>query len=646
MRTLSIDIETYSSVDLRQSGVYAYSASPDFTILLFGYAFDEAPARVVDLAQGERIPPDVMDALRDPGVLKTAYNANFERTCLAAYLKQAMPPEQWRCTAVQGSAAGLPGSLELAGRALGLPEDKQKLSTGKALIRYYCTPAKGGTRRTPQDHPERWEQFKEYNRQDVEAERDIKRQLAGYELPPEEQRLWELDQRINDRGVRVDLPLIHQAIRGDQDNAEKRMEEARKETGLSNPGSVAQLKKWIESETGVFVESLNKDKISAVIQQCGSEKVTRVLELRKEMSKTSVKKYAAMEKAVCPDGRIRGLLQFYGGRTGRWAGRLVQVQNLPRNREKDLALARELAREGDFSSLELLFGSIPDLLSQLVRTAFIPSKGCRFIVSDFSAIEARVIAWLADEDWVLNVFRTHGKIYEATASQMFRIPLDRIAKGRPEYEYRQKGKVATLALGYQGGVGALIQMKALEQGLTEEELPGIVSRWRRANPHIVRLWREVENAAIEALDGGEVHLRHGLIFRCARNRLEIRLPSGRKLAYLRPRLDAGPYGGVQLTYEGMRQDKRQWQRLPTYGGKLVENIVQATARDCLAHAMLRLDQEGHRIVFHVHDEVILDNPEGVSSAEEVSQRMGEPIPWAPGLPLRADAYETAFYKKD
>jgi len=957
---LSCDIETYSSVDLGKSGVYAYTEAPDFEILLFGYAFDDEPVQVVDLASGEPLPHHVLQALTDPNVIKTAFNANFERTCISKHFGYPMPPWQWRCTQVHALTLGLPIHLEGAAKAMKLKQ--QKDTAGKLLIRYFsmpCKPTKTNGRRTknrPEHAPEKWEQFKAYCRQDVEVEREIRKALERFPVPPIEQRLWELDQRINDSGVQINPILVANAITCDTQYQERLIKEAAKLTGLDNPKSVAQLKKWLLEAEGLEVESLNKDSIPELLKQTESETVKRVLELRQEMAKTSVKKYMAMDRARCRDNRIRGLLQFYGAnRTGRWAGRLVQVQNLPQNKLPDLDLARQLLIAGEYETLELLYDSVPVVLSQLIRTAFISAEGHRFIVADFSAIEARVIAWYANEKWRLDVFNTHGKIYEASASAMFKVPIEEITKGNP---LRQKGKVAELACiaegqlvltntglvpienitlqhkvwdgmefikheglifkgvrevmtyegltatpdhlvwveeqsepirfedvassgahllrtgvgrqairmgrdyqpgkemetglercsstdpmcqlwgspmdaarqpdqrnikrmpnllttktntemvrqeangcqtalhqperqklcqlrsqrdripfqfdsgsrtldnrefrtpierfgvrqnrhkwplrtgkypiypqtskpgqqtfnditgmeskrvavctecsyqetipgndqrgnnrgsqtgcerqteklagnrrkvkvydilnagprhrftvsnclvhncGYQGGPGALISMGALKMGLKEEELPKIIRSWRQANPHIVQFWYDVERAAIEAVrDKTAVHLHHGLVFSYESGIMFIRLPSGRRLAYVRPRIEIDErFNKPVLTYEGMDQTTKQWARLNTYGGKLVENIVQATARDCLAEAMLRVDAAGYRIVMHVHDEVVLEVPHGSSgSLEEVCEIMGQPIKWAPGLPLRADGFEADYYKKD
>lgn len=649
MKLLSIDIETYSSVDLIKSGVYAYCESSDFEILLFAFAVDDEEVRIVDLASGERIPDEILKAMTDPAIIKTAYNANFERTCLAKYFHQPMPPNQWRCSSVHALMLGLPGYLDGVAKCLRLKE--QKLKEGKALIRYFSVPCKptkvngGRTRNLLEHDPDKWATFRDYCKQDVEVERQIRKKLEAFPIPKIEQKLWELDQKINDEGVLIDNNLVTNAIQADKAFQDELFEEAVHLTGLENPNSPAQLKGWLLNQ-GLEVDSLAKKNVEALMSDVEKPEVKRLLELRQAMSKTSVKKYEAMERSICPDQRIRGLLQFYGAnRTGRWAGRLVQVHNLPRNSLKDLQIARDLLKTGNYDTLELLFESVSDVLSQLIRTAFIPSKGHRFVVADFSAIEARVIAWLAGERWRMDVFQSHGKIYEASAAQMFRVPIETIYKGSP---LRQKGKIAELALGYGGSKGALMQMGALEMGLTEDELPDLVSAWREANPNIVKFWWGIEAAAIKAVkEKVVVKMQYGLTFHYTKGILFITLPSGRSLAYVRPRIGVDErFGKEQLTYEGTEQGSKQWGRIPTYGGKLTENIIQAIARDCLAVSMLRLDEAGYRINFHVHDEVILDVPIETGSMEEVENIMGQPIDWAPGLPLGADSFETFYYKKD
>ena len=652
MSVLNIDLETYSSVDLKKCGVYAYTASPDFEILLFAYSLNNEPVQVVDIASGEKVPHEVMMMLEDPNVIKTAYNANFERTCIRKFFRIDTDPDQWRCTAVHAATLGLPPSLGEVARVFGLPDDKQKMGIGYSLIRYFCIPCKptkingGRTRNLPEHDPEKWKTFKEYCRQDVVTEQTIREKLMRFPVPADEQALWSLDQRINDRGIRVDRTLATKAIECDKQYGERLIEEAVKLTGLENPKSVAQIKKWLLDNEGEEVESLNKKSIPKLMEKVESDAAKRVLELRQEMAKTSTKKYEAMLRSILPDDRIKGILQFYGAnRTGRWAGRLVQVHNLPQNKLPDLADVRDLVRTGRFDLVELLYDSVPYVLSQLIRTAFIPDASRRFIIADFSAIEARVIAWIAGEDWRMEVFRTHGKIYEASAAQMFHVPVESITKGNP---LRQKGKIAELALGYQGGKGALITMGALDMGLDEEELPSLVNAWRSANQRIVKFWYVMEEAAIRAVrDKTRVPVCKGAEFSYESSILFMKLPSGRRLAYVRPKIERDErFGKDGLTYEGVDQDTKKWSRLKTYGGKLTENCVQAIARDCLAVSMLRLDKAGHEIVMHVHDETILNEPKERDTLQEVVEIMGLPIRWAPGLPLRADAFESEFYKKD
>ncbi|MEJ9220680.1 DNA polymerase [Paenibacillus glucanolyticus] len=649
MTLLQIDLETYSSVDIKKSGVYPYVEAPDFEILLFAYAWDDDPVKVIDLTDFEELPDDVMTALTDPGIIKTAFNANFERTALAKHLGVPMPPEQWRCSSVHALTLGLPG--DLAGVAKVLKVDEQKDSAGKALIKYFSTPCKptkvngGRTRNLPYHDPEKWQQYKEYNRQDVEAERAVRKMIEKYEISEFEHKLWALDQKINDIGIQLHPELDTRAIECDEAFKIRTVQEAKELTGLDNPNSPAQLKAWLEEEEGIQIDGLTKDTIPGLIKEAKSEKVKTMLKLRQQLSKTSVKKFEAMQRARCQDGRVRGLLQFYGAnRTGRWAGRLVQVQNLPQNKLPDLDLARDLLLAGDYELLEMLFGAPPFVLSQLIRTAFIPSPGCRFIVSDFSAIEARVIAWLAGETWRLEVFKTHGKIYEASAAQMFHLSLDEITK-----DLRQKGKIAELALGYGGAVGALEQMGALKMGLSQDELPPLVKTWRAANPKITQLWWDVDRAAMTAVQERRmIKMQYGLTFYCEGGYLFIRLPSGRRLAYVNPRIVDGKFDKPALVYDGVDQTKKTWGKIDTYGPKLVENIVQAISRDCLAVSMLRLDAAGFETRMHVHDEVIVDEPydNGRDSLNEITEIMGQPIEWAPGLPLRAEAFETDFYKKD
>lgn len=645
---LSIDIETYSPVDLKSAGVYKYAEHPDFDILLFAYAFDDEPVKCVTPSE---IPYEVEKALLDPAITKRAFNAAFERICLSAYYGEDFPAEQWECTMVAAARMGLPLSLEQVAKVLKLSQ--QKDTEGRNLIRYFsmpCKPTKTNgmrTRNLPEHDPVKWQKFTGYCTQDVEVERAISNKLQPFLIVPvKEKLLYILDQNINDRGVFVDQQLIRNAIAIDSAYKDTLFTESAEITSLSNPNSVAQLKAWLSEETGADVSSLTKEAILEMLKATDSEEVERVLRIRQEMAKTSVKKYDAMLEAVGANGRIRGLLQFYGAnRTGRWAGRMVQVQNLPQNHLNDLDLARECVLDIDSDMLGILFGNVPDTLSQLVRTAFIPAPDCIFLVADFSAIEARVIAWLAAEKWRLEVFATHGKIYEASAAQMFRVPIESVTKGST---LRQKGKISELALGYGGGVGALDKMGAAKMGLTPDELQPLVTAWRNANPAIVRLWKTVELAALKAIrEGGRVHIERGVSFLCSNGMLFITLPSGRSLCYVRPKIVDGKFGDA-ITYEGMNQSTKQWERVDTYGGKLVENIVQAIARDCLAESMLRLDEAGYPIVMHVHDEVIIEVMEQDEEhyLADACTIMSETINWAPGLLLRADGYVTAYYRKD
>lgn len=648
MRELSIDIETYSSVDLIESGVYRYVNAPDFKILLFAYAFDDEEVKLIDVELGGSLPDDVLLALKNESIIKTAYNANFERTCIQKFYNLYLNIKSWACSAVAAAELGLPQNLAGVAEALGLAE--QKDARGKALINFFskpCKPTKANgmrERNLPEHDPEKWQTFKDYCIQDVVVEREIKRKISRFPLHSFEQRLWAYDQRICDRGVGVDINFAQNAIGYSEQFNNKCFNKAQKLTGLDNPNSVAQLKQWIQDETGELIDSLGKEKLKELYDNSKSLRVKEVLRLRSLMAKTSVTKYEAMLRSVCPDNRIRGLLQFYGAnRTGRWAGRIVQVQNLPQNHLRDLEYARELVAEGDYELFEMLFGNVPQALSELIRTAFIPSPGRRFIVADFSAIEARVIAYLAGEHWRLEVFSTHGKIYEASAAQMFKVPVESIKKGDP---LRQKGKIAELALGYGGSVGALISMGALKMGLEEEELKPLVDMWRDSNKKITAYWKIVERAAMDAIKDKPSNIGKGISFTKQSGILFIGLPSGRRLAYVKPEIGTNQFGSPSISYMGMNQTTKKWERVETFGGKLVENIVQAFARDCLAESIMRLEDRGFEVNFHVHDEVILDVPFGESSADEVSKIMGEPIDWAPGLPLRADAYECSFYMKD
>lgn len=663
---LSLDLETYSSVPIDKAGLYKYALSPDFEILLFGYSLDGAPVQVVDLTD----PRNALDYktipwLFDPDCIKHAFNAAFEWFCLSRHF--GLTPERsqawlssWRDTQLHSLYCGYPASLDAAGRALGLPEDKRKLATGKALIKYFCVPCAptksngNRTRNLPRHDPDKWDLFKEYNAQDVVTEMEIDRRLSAFPIPDELQRQWELDQRINLRGVAVDPALVDGALWCGDTVAAQLREEAVQISGLDNPNSVAQLTQWLQEETGEELQDLRKDTVAGLLAQgVSSDAATRMLEIRQELGKTSTKKYNALETCVCADGRVRGLMQFYGAnRTGREAGRLVQVQNLPRTYLKALPLARQLVKDRNLDGIRLCYGRIPAMLSQLVRTAFISADEKLFVDADFSAIEARVIAWLAGEQWVLNVFKTHGKIYEATASQMFGVPMEKIVKGEPEYAFRQKGKVATLALGYQGGPGALIKMGALDNGLTEDELPDIVTRWRTANPHIVQFWYDVETAATNAVCYGMKSAVRGILF--ARegdpaNGLDfmtITLPSGRKLYYSNPHIGQNRFEHDSLCFYGMDQTSKKWTVIETYGGKLVENITQAVARDCLFYAMEALEAAGYPIVFDIHDEVVIEVPADKANLEKVVEIMSRPIPWAPDLPLGADGWTGEYFRKD
>lgn len=660
MDHLSIDLETFSSVPIAKAGAQKYIASPDFEILLFAYSLNGAPSVCCDIAQGELLPDWVLDALCDPQCLKHAYNAAFEWGCLSKFMGRQLPPEQWRCTMFHGLYAGYPAGLDAAGRALGLPEDKRKLSTGKALIRYFCVPctptkSNGGRRRNLPNHdPGRWELFKEYNAQDVTTEMEIERRLSLITVPDWLQRQWETDLLINARGVAVDMEMVNGALEIGATVREWLTQEAVRISGLSNPNSVQQLSAWLEQETGEEVTDLRKDTVAKMIAQAPDiPEVQRMLEIRQELGKTSTKKYDAIEQAVCPDGRVRGLLQFYGAnRTGRWAGRLVQVQNLPRTYTQPLELARNLVKQRKLDNLRLIYGSVPDTLSQLIRTAFVASDGNVLIDADFSAIEARVISWLAGEQWRLEVFKTHGKIYEASASQMFGVPIERIKKGNPEYALRQKGKVAELALGYQGGAGALINMGALDMGIPEDDLPDIVQRWRDTNKRICDLWYKMNSAAVEAISTGCSVGVGRLLVSCEYDAaheveyLTVLLPSGRKLYYNSPQIGENKWGGPSISYMGMDQTTKKWKRIETYGGKLVENCVQAVARDCLAQAIENLEKEGLPVVFHIHDEVVIDCRADTATLDDVVDIMSRPIPWAPGLPLNADGWVGGFFKKD
>lgn len=658
---LSIDLETFSSVPITKAGAQKYVQSPDFQILLFAYSLDGAPVQIIDLAQGETLPPWLAAALTDPAYIKHAYNAPFEIGCLSKFMGP-LPLDQWRCTMIHGLYCGYPAGLEAMGRALGLPDDKQKLSTGKALIRYFCVPCaptktNGGRKRNLPHHDlSRWQLFREYCMGDVITEMEVLRRLSGFPVPDAVQRQWQTDLVINTRGVRVDMDLVHGALSIGGTTRQQLMEEAVRLSGLDNPNSLKQLTRWLEEELDEELTDLRKETVSRLLGgNVESDNARRMLELRQELGKTSTKKYNAIEAAVCTDGRVRGLLQFYGAnRTGRWAGRLVQVQNLPRTYVEPLPLARDLIKRKDTTKLRVLYGSVPDTLSQMIRTSFVASPGRVLVDADFSSIEARVISWLAGEHWRLEVFRTHGKIYEASASQMFGVPLERIKKGNPEYALRQRGKVAELALGYQGSVGAMRQMDSGHQldELSDEEVKDIVNRWRDTNKSIRNLWYAMEAAALSVVQNGtqagvngillarEIDPANGLDF------LTIRLPGGRKLYYAHPALGVNQWGKPSLRYQGMDQTTKKWKPIETYGGKLVENVVQAIARDCLAEAIERLEVLGYEVVFHVHDEVVIDCPAEQADLDRVAAIMSQPLPWAPDLPLGADGWVGDFYKKD
>lgn len=648
MKHLSIDLETFSATDLTKAGVYRYAEDPAFQILLFGYSIDGALARVIDLASGEQIPDEILAALTDAGVVKSAFNAAFERICLSAHLRRHHPdllgegfldPAQWHCTMVWAASLGLPMSLDGVAKALRL--DVQKDQAGKRLIRHFTIPDKDGGRVGPGDDPVAWMEFVSYNQADVDVEVALGRRLAKHPMPESEWATYALDQRINDRGVRIDTVLAANAVTADTAHRETRLARGQQLTGLDNPNSPVQLKEWLAAR-GCKLESLTKAEVEQALTTATGD-VAEVLRLRQELAKSSVKKYQAMLTVAGSDERARGLIQYMGaGRTGRFAGRLIQVQNLPRNHMSDLATARKLLRDGDSQTLELLYDPLPDTLSQLIRTAFIPSQGCRFIVADFSAIEARVIAWLAGETWRLDLFRQGGDIYCQSATQMFGVP---VAKHGPNADLRQKGKIAELACGFGGSTGALKNMGALNMGLAEEDLPGLVDAWRQANPAIVSLWWDIESAAVQTITTRQPTMTGTISMRYASGCLFIRLPSGRELTYPRARIGQNKFGRDSIVFDGVDQT-RKWGPVETYGGKLTENIVQATARDLLAHAMHAIDAAGHRIVMHIHDEAVIDEPAGGASVDEIVALMTKGPAWTDGLPLNADGYECAFYMKD
>lgn len=668
---LSIDLETYSEVSIGKAGSYRYILDPSFEILLFAYSLDGMPVEVIDVASGQIIPLWLKNALKNPLYIKHAYNAAFEWFALSKYLGW-LPPDQWRDTMLHALYCGYPASLDAAGKAMGLPEDKKKLTTGKALIRYFCVPCKPSnangnrTRNLPKHDPDKWKLFKEYNGQDVVTEMEIDHRLSAFPVPAFVQKQWETDLQMNARGVAADMELVRGALVIGAIVKSRLMTEARQLSGLDNPNSIRQLAQWLTDATDSDAEitSITKETVATMLKQPQPANVQRMLEIRQELGKTSTKKYDALETCIADDGRVRGLLQFYGAnRTGRWAGRLVQVQNLPRTYTHPLPPARQLVKDRNIDGLRMMYGSINDTLSQLIRTAFVATPGNVLIDADFSAIEARVISWLAGQEWRLEVFRTHGKIYEASASQMFHVPIEKIKKGNPEYALRQRGKVAELALGYQGGVSAMRRMDVGHNldDLSDDEVKGIVDRWRETNSMIRDLWNIVDSAAITVItNGGAQTIRSEttdaiITLACeldvitGTRYMTILLPSGRKLYYPSPEIGVNRWGNPSVSYTGQNQTTKRWERVETYGGKLVENIVQAIARDCLAIAIENLEAQGLHVVFHIHDEVVIDTPAWADEdtmLETVTKIMTKPIPWAQALPLNADGWVDKFFKKD
>lgn len=657
---LFIDIETRSSVDLPKCGVYRYAESPDFQIQLLSYAYDDGPVNTLDLALGDEIPAQLERDIRDPGVRKWAWNCTFERICLSRHLSglggALLPPEGWYDDMVLAAVCGLPMSLGAAGAALGLPEDMAKDKAGKALIRFFANPCRitaanpEGWHR-PQDYPEKWAEYTAYNKQDVEAERNIHHILAAWAPTGEERRAWCMDQEINDRGVRIDRQLAENAVAMDGQYKEELTAQAVALTGMENPNSVAQIKDWLYEQEGIEVASLNKKVVADVVAQLSTDRAKQFMSLRKELSKSSTKKYEAMTRAMCRDGHAKGCFQFYGaGRTGRWAGRLVQLQNLSKNKMDDLDACRNLVRGGDYDTLSLLYGKVSSALSELVRTALIPEEGHRFIVCDYSAIEARVLAWISGEEWALEEFRGAGQIYEATGAMMFHVPKETIAKGGVNHDKRQAAKTAVLACGYGGNVNALKAFGADKMGMTEADMVETVDLWRQANSQACLLWKALERAAIRCVVHGteQVSRIGGIRFRMEKGILWMTLPSGRRIAYFGARYDESRYrrGSKTLSYMGRDQKTGKWTRSETWGGKITENLVQATARDCLRDAMLALSDAGFRIVAHIHDEVVISEPRDGRSLEDVAAIMGRELPWAPGLPLRGDGYYCDYYIKD
>lgn len=647
-RVLHIDLETYSDVDIGKCGAYRYVDSPNFEILLLAYAYDDEPVTVIDVAQKESWPMQVLDDILSSEVTKVAHNAAFERICLSKFLNTHLDPEAWHCTMVHALSLGFPASLADVGKALNLGEDKQKMAVGKRLITYFCKPCKQTqangqrTRNYPHHDLDKWNLFKEYNRQDVVTEQAIYERLMKFPLPDSEQQLYCLDQSINDYGIGVDTDLMDKVIGYSKDYEIKLRKECEDLTGGINIHSIVQLKQWLTEQEGRQIDSLTKDDVDQLLKLDLKPCSRRILELRQETGKTSVKKYEAFERSICSDGRIHGAFQFYGaGRTGRWAGRLIQPQNFPRNAFEDIALARQMVKDKQWNEIEMLYGSMNDVFSTLIRTLIVPPHGKTFAIADYSAIEARVVAWMADEKWRQDVFANGGDIYCMSATQMFGVPVEKHGQNS---HLRKKGKVAELACGYGGGVGALRKMGGEQMGLSEKEMDDIVKKWRRSSPHVVRLWRELGDAAIEAIDTRlKVRCRHGVSFKYAKGILFMQLPSGRSLAYVQPRFD-----GQELTYMGMNQTTRKWERTKTWGGKLTENLIQAIARDCLATSMQKIQKAGYHIVMHVHDEVIVEVPtdDAGGHLKRIEELMGEPIEWAPGLILTADGFTSEYYRKD
>ena len=649
MKKLSCDIETFSDVDLIRCGVYKYADSPNFEMLLFAYAVDDGDVHIIDIAGGEELPEEIIQAIKSDTVVKTAYNAQFERVCLSRYLKlpdgEYLNPQSWYCTAVQAAELALPLSLADVGSVLGL--ERQKMTEGKELIKYFCVPCKptksngNRTRNRPCHDINKWETFKKYCMRDVDVERQIADKLKMYPIRDEEHRLYVLDQIINDRGVLVVSELAEQAVKLNSIQTTVAVEQAYMITGLENPNSVTQLKQWLK-ENGVEIESLSKKAVKSLADETDGD-VSEMLKLRLLMAKTSVKKYEAVIRSVCSDNRVHGMMRFCGAnRTGRWSGNILQPQNLPQNHLPDLTLARDIVKDGDFEMLDMMFGNVPNVLSELIRTVLIPKPNHRFIVADFSAIEARVLAWIAGEQWRIDTFKNGGDIYCASASKMFKVPVE---KHGVNGELRQKGKISELACGYGGSVGALKNMGAVEMGVQENELQGLINDWRNANPHIVRFWYEVGNAAMKAIKEKTTVPLGKLVFAYERGILFIRLPSGRRLSYIKPRIGTNRFGGDSITYMGINSAKK-WDRLETFGGKLTENIVQGTARDLLANALINAANAGYDTVFHVHDEIICEVPNGYGSVDELCKLMCIKPEWADGLPLNADGFECEYYKKE